>query len=301
MSHPFSIVEVLIDAADAEEAMGTKFKFWFKHLEKGYYLFKQARPNTGEDWAEKLAAEFAELLGLPHAEYELAIWNGKPGVISPLMVPNSTLIHGNDILAGLNSDYPRDQDYGVSQHTLEIVLNAIADSRVKLPLNWEAPAGITTAVDTFVGYLLLDAWIGNGDRHHENWGFIETLDQSVHLAPSYDHASSLGRELLDSKRQEYIENKSVKGYVGRARSAFYQQPEDRKPLPTIEAFSTVAKRYPHAASIWLEQLANLSFVQIKQLLTCLPSHRFSPLALEFVWQILHINHSRLLSLREELS
>jgi hypothetical protein len=38
------------------------------------------------------------------------------------------------------------------------------------------PDGITTAIDTFVGYLLLDAWIGNGDRHHENWRFIATVD-----------------------------------------------------------------------------------------------------------------------------
>lgn len=229
MSDQFPIFNVPADAAEAEEAMGTKFKFWFQHPELGNCLFKQARSNTGEDWAEKIAAELAQLLGLPHAKYELATWNDRPGTISPAMIPeNGSLIHGNDILARLVSSYPRAQGYNVSQHTLDIVLQAIHDPVVNLPLDWIPLNGITTAIDTFVGYLLLDAWIGNGDRHHENWGFITAIDQSVHLSPTYDHASSLGRELLDSKRQERIHNNSVITYANRARSAFYAQAGDKK-------------------------------------------------------------------------
>ena len=52
-------------------------------------------------------------------------------------------------------------------------------------------------------YLLLDAVIGNVDRHHENWGILgKDVDGSVkgRLAPTFDHASSLGRELLDTGR-----------------------------------------------------------------------------------------------------
>ena len=48
-----------------DETMGTKSKFWFKHPELGRCLYKQIRPNTGEDWAEKIASELSELLGLP--------------------------------------------------------------------------------------------------------------------------------------------------------------------------------------------------------------------------------------------
>lgn len=65
MSNQFQIIEVPDDAAESEEAMGSKFKFWFKHQDLGKCLFKQVRPNTGEDWSEKVAAELAELLGLP--------------------------------------------------------------------------------------------------------------------------------------------------------------------------------------------------------------------------------------------
>ena len=51
-------------------------------------------------------------------------------------------------------------------------LNAIESSQVQLPPDWTVLEGIENARDLFIGYILLDALIGNGDRHHENWGFV---------------------------------------------------------------------------------------------------------------------------------
>ncbi|NEP46454.1 MAG: hypothetical protein F6K35_47560 [Okeania sp. SIO2H7] len=107
----------------------------------------------------------------------------------------------------------------MSQHTLDVFIGAIANSSVNLPLNWNPPQGIQNPVETFVGYLLLDAWIGNTDRHHENWGFI--VNKTVNLAPTFDHASSLGRELQDNKRWEKLNNKTVNSYAAKSRSGIY--------------------------------------------------------------------------------
>ncbi len=38
----------------SQETMGSKYKFWFEHEELGICLYKQARENLGEDWAEKV-------------------------------------------------------------------------------------------------------------------------------------------------------------------------------------------------------------------------------------------------------
>ena len=302
MSHPFRIIEVPEDAAEATEAMGTKFKFWFQHPELGSCLFKLARSNTGEDWSEKIAAELAQLLGLPHARYELATWKDKPGVVSPSFLPPETaLIHGNDILAGLVSSYPKTQVYSLSQHTIAIVLEALTRPGLQPPLDWTPPVGITEAISTFVGYLLLDAWIGNGDRHHENWGFIVQLPEGIpHLAPTYDHASCLGRELLNTKRQERLKRQTVQQYAKKSRSAFYQKQGDKKPMLTFDVFIAIAQRYPKSATLWLQQLGQIPLQKVKRLLERLPSKRISPDTIEFSNQMLCFNRRRLLSLRENL-
>ncbi|NJN31999.1 MAG: hypothetical protein HC824_17435 [Synechococcales cyanobacterium RM1_1_8] len=118
MDESFPIISVSPGAAESEEAMGTKFKFWYRDDALGDCLFKLCRENTGEDWSEKMAAELAELLGLPHARYELATWDDQRGVVSLQMLPSNTdLLHGNDILAAIASNYPRNQGYNLSQHT----------------------------------------------------------------------------------------------------------------------------------------------------------------------------------------
>jgi hypothetical protein len=293
----FPIIEVLLEAEDrTEEAMGTKEKFWFDHPELGTCLFKHSRDNTGEDWAEKIAAELCEALGLPHAKQELAVYQGSRGTVSPkMLLTGQDLIHGNDVLAGVVSSYPRMEMYKVSQHTLGTVLQAMVSLKVKLPLDWKPPLLIDRAVDTFVGYLLLDAWIGNGDRHHENWGLISTSDRTIHLAPTYDHASSLGRELSDEKRLERLQNKSIGAYLKKNYSAFYAQASDRKSLTTIAAFQSAAEIYPQAAKAWRTQLSAISSDWIEQLLCRVPENRMSSPAKEFAAQVLAFNKNRLLA------
>lgn len=303
MVDPFSIIQVPDDAAQAEEAMGSKFKFWYEDESLGQCLYKEARLNTGEDWAEKLAAELAELLRLPHANYEMALWRGRSGTVSLQLLPlNTDLIHGNDILSALIPGYPRSQGHNLSQHTWPFVLDAITRPEVKLLLQWDPLTSIMSAVSVFVGYLLLDAWIGNSDRHHENWGFIsQKSDRSVHLAPTYDHASCLGRELLDSAREERLRNRTVGHYyASKARSAFYEQAGDRKAVLTFELFCKIAQRYNQSAKLWLAQLARISEMEIRPLMERVPSSRITPVAMEFAYGMLEFNRGKLLLFGEGL-
>jgi hypothetical protein len=305
MSNEFPIIEVPEDAIQESEDMGTKPKFWFDHPELGQCLYKQARSNTGEDWSEKIAAELSQLIQLPHADYELATWKQTVGTISPSFVPrNSNLILGNDILVKRNLNYPKSEVYNVSQHTLELVLEVISQSSVKPPLSLSLSPMIQTAVETFLGYLLLDAWIGNTDRHHENWGFIQSpilpdsLQFTIHLAPTFDHASSLGRELQDSNRRKKLENNSINNYITKCRSGFYHQAGDKKAMFTLEAFKIVAQRYPQAASVWLEKLSLISSDETNQLFNQIPKSRISDIAVEFANNVLNLNQQRLLKVRE---
>lgn len=279
-----------------EETMGTRIKFWFDHPQLGRCLFKYIRPSTGEDWSEKIAFELCQLLNLPSARYELAeTADGGRGVIGVKFLANSeALVHGNEVLSGMISNYPASATYEAYQHTIGAVMEAIRKKSVGFPPSWTAPRSFTDARDLFVGYLLLDTWIGNGDRHHENWGFIrrQNFQPSIYLAPTYDHASCLGRELSDTQRQ----NKSVKSYVNRCKSAFYLNEEDRKPLKVLELFEYTLLQYPQAGQEWLSRLEQISEQQIDLILQAFPASRLSEAAANFAKKILLTNKERLFSL-----
>jgi hypothetical protein len=55
----FQILKVPAGARIRDEPMGTKEKFWCEYEDGARYLFKFSRPDTGEHWSEKLAAELA--------------------------------------------------------------------------------------------------------------------------------------------------------------------------------------------------------------------------------------------------
>src|SRR5436853_1744986 len=99
-------------AAEAVEPLGSKRKFWFTHDRKRM-LFKAEERGTGEDWAEKIAAELCRRIGLPHVEYEPAEeYDGnvyrQPGVVCPHCAPPPlSLILGNQLLVAHDPAYPR--------------------------------------------------------------------------------------------------------------------------------------------------------------------------------------------------
>jgi hypothetical protein len=306
MSNEFPIILVTQEAyrASSNETLGSKYKFWFHHEELGRCLYKQTRLNLGEDWAEKVASELCELMGLPHAVYELALtWEGNRGIVSPSFLPTGgTLVHGNELMGSIVPNYPTFGTYGISQHTIDLVMGIIGDELVDLPVNWIPPIGIEKAVDVFVGYLLLDAWIGNGDRHHENWGIIRkkitsTSEETEHLAPTYDHASCLGRDMNDSQRLQ----RSVEAYANKCFSAFYSSVEDKKTLKTFDVFQRLYLNYPLSANVWLLKLEAISKANIVDIFHRIGSNRISNTAANFAQNILEINRSRLLNLRKTVS
>jgi hypothetical protein len=302
VNHTFQTIEVPPNAPEETEDLGTKEKFWFQHADLRRFLFKKARPNTGEDWSEKIAAELCRLIGLPHAEYELATFEGQPGTISLSFIPEGgSLSLGNEILSQLISEYPQDKK-DPSQHTVLQVFDALKN--LDLPPDWTPPDGIKTSEELFLGYLLLDTWIGNTDRHHENWGAIR-LRELTYLAPTYDHASSLGRSLTDQERQRRLNTPdrgySVQAYVEKGQSCLYNEVTDRKPLKLYDAFCQAAKLYPNATHVWLDTLATISADNTLALLQRIPGERISLIGIEFAQQILEINQSRLLEFKSQLS
>ncbi len=310
MNNEYEIFMVPDDAPQRIEEMGTKLKFWYEDQKLGQCLYKQARENTGEDWSEKAACELCKLLDLPHANYELAIWSENRGVVSEHFdIENTTLIHGNEILFELIPEYPKTRKYRVAKHTVTNITRILKRIRPETPFRKRLPDGIKTPLDVFIGYLLLDAWIGNTDRHHENWGFLflpgqPGLSGNFYLAPTFDHASSLGREISDKQRKNRLTTQdkgySINSYIEKCDSALYDKEEDQKPLTTLDAFSLAASCSPNGAKAWIEQLNKISTEQIKDVFQQFPDGWITEPTIEFALKILKVNRTRLLSLQGQL-
>ena len=314
MSEDFQIIEVAEDAPHAFEQMGTKPKFWYLRNEV-YFLFKEGRPGTGEDWAEKVAEQLAALLQMPHAEYELAVFRNKRGTISQsFLPPDANFSPGNQLLGLLEPSYPRGPGrYRRSQHTLGKVTSVIDLCHenapfVHLPVGFTGLEGVASAIGVFVGYLMFDCWICNTDRHDENWGWVLVPSPPnalrAHLVPTFDHASSLGSHERDDEKSDRLTTKdrgrSVMKYVEKARSAIYLKESDRKPLTTLEAFRLACADNPTAGKAWLRKLSDVSLEAVYNVLSRVPRERMTPKSVEFAAKILELNRTRLLQLQEHL-
>ncbi|WP_051023811.1 HipA domain-containing protein [Thiorhodovibrio frisius] len=146
----------------------------------------------------------------------------------------------------------------------------------------------------------MDAWIANQDRHHENWGLINH-EKRIYLAPTFDHAASMGQNETDATREKRLTTRDhgrhIRHYVTKARSAIYDQRTSKKPLTTLALFELAAHKSPRAGATWLKRLAQVREESVQSIFDELSPKDASPLAKEFAQTLLSLNQMRLLELR----
>lgn len=318
----FQIIDISGWTKLTPEQMGTKPKFWCLDPEGEECLFKESRSHSGEHWSEKLAAEIAEELGLPHAKIELAVCCGKSGTLSRNFMENpmsSSLEHGNQLLFRHDPNYPKDgPNFGAAAHTFSRIFSVLDEQHVGLPSTFRGqPECVRSAGEVFVGYLLLDALINNTDRHHENWAIIvsQSADHTrrAELAPTFDHASSLGRELTDDRRAyrmnaEAMRNDKLKparrdqtiaGYLSKndGRSRIYASEQDTKALHPMQVFEQARQRFPLAGDAWIDCLSAIPFERFEEQHQQVPLEIMSQIARDFSLRLLELSRAALVSRR----
>jgi len=303
---PYQIITVAPNQFADIEQLGSKDKFWF-WLDDQKWLFKEARviPSpqgdvpTGEDWAEKIAAEIAQLLGVSAARVELAEAGGRRGSASlNFTSPVQQLMHGNEIMAGFLEGYDPEVRFKQTSHT---VANIIAAIRRMFPRANEHHV----VLRQLASYMVLDALIGNTDRHHENWGLLwqvlvnidevseaARLDKQYDVAPSFDHASSLGRELLDSRREELLKQGRVDAYVRKGKGGIYLG-VGKKGANPLELVESVAVEYSSFFRPVLDTLRSVPLDEITGLLDCLPEDRATSTTRMFAKEMLRVAYEGL--------
>lgn len=100
-----AIEQGLIQYNEAEVHGARKNKFWFNNYT---WMYKEVDNdyNTYEEYAEIICYELSKLLSIRSAEYDLASFNGKKGVITRSVInDNEKLIHGTELLNEVYEDY----------------------------------------------------------------------------------------------------------------------------------------------------------------------------------------------------
>lgn len=271
-----------------EEQLGSKDKFWaLIGDETQPWLFKYARDSTGEHWSEKLGAELAGLVGVPSARVELAEADGSPGCLVESIVPHrwdpirheqipqGELTHGNEVLAGYLECYDKDSQRVQSAHMYGNIESAIGKA---VPPDQYLPV-----MRAFAGLIVLDAVIGNTDRHHENWALLrESMPHgSIGLAPSYDHASSLGRELTDERRLQILQTKALPAYVHRAHGAIFGEATAGHPESPLELVRWGLNKHSDVFRPWVARAGRVVSQDVEDLLAKMPDTVMSWSAKEF--------------------
>ena len=263
----YSIIEVKPEWVLDPENMGSKEKFWYREPEvepRIDFLFKYPRPGSGEHWSEKIAAEVARCLDISHAKVELAVFEDIRGSVTESFTGNLwDLFHGNQLLEQVVQDYDPEKRRHQSNHTLDNIWQTLERVFVE-------PDDVRNAKLEFAEYLILDAVIGNTDRHHENWGLLDDGCQKK-LAPSFDHASSLGRDILDDARYRRLQENRVGHYVERGRGGIYWSADDRNGPSPLELLRRAVRVYPDYFRPGLLKLEMLTENNILEIVNRIPA------------------------------
>jgi len=263
-----------------EEYLGTKPKQWLRSPTGELWLWKESTIHhdlrrgsfrKGDDWSEVAACRVGQRLGLPVAAVGLATRGDRFGIVSRRVFEGETetLVHGNELLdeIGVNSADPHDR----TGYTVAAVARALDGAQPPVRSD-----DLPTAFDWFAGYLLLDALIGNTDRHQDNWATIRGPG-GQRLSPSFDHASCLGFQISDEERLERLVgggNRTVPRYAAGARTKF-----EGRPSPLDAALMALVLAGEKARRHWTEALTRSP--GLEELVNELPEDRMSANAKRF--------------------
>ena len=198
--------------------------------------------------------------------------------------------HPNQILKASVPGSNPEKKFGQADHTLDNALTALDG-------NFTLDTAKHKAKSYFAEYLVLDAVIGNTDRHHENWGMLRQrhdLEWLQFLAPSFDHASSLGRELVDDRRASLLKRDRIGDYVEMGRGAIYWSSEDDRGPSPLELVRRATGAYPDLLRPALRKVDRLEN-EVDNLFRRMPNPNgwISPLAKEFAAAMIHYSIDQL--------
>ena len=309
---------------ETSEFRGSRTKFWVRVPgQHKPWLLKLPRPRTGEHWAEKIVAEVGHLIGVPCANVELVRpeWplpfaqlptNLQPPAAHPFGTicesffaehdaANSAeeehhhYYHGSEVLQVVFEGYNATLKFNQREHNIKHIVTAMANlmgvqSYNPMPF-WDEELKILAS------YALLDGIVGNTDRHHENW-MVDVIyscgDMRIEMLPSFDHASSLGRELTDNRRNDILSTDGMLNYIRRGRGGVFVNSRGSRALPPLRLAQLLCRWVPQFTKEACERIAGTPEVGFEAVVARMPAEFMSRTAKRFAVELMLTSRSELL-------
>lgn len=224
-----------------------------------YYLFKHSTDWSPEQyWIEIMSYRLGSAIGIPvppafvafdadnNTSGALIEWfYGKPNTGVQRFIP------GGDFMQRLIDDYDRKRGKKHNFETLLILCKALERSG-DLKGDWLA---------YWAKALTFDALIGNADRHHDNWGVIQTISDpdsnikgSVEFSPVFDNGSSMGFEIRSENLASFSENERMSKYVSKGFHHLKWAKNDTKKALHGEMLLNLVNKFPDSLQYIRETL-----------------------------------------------
>lgn len=285
----------------ADEPAGQEEKKWIVEPKTGLkWLFKPPTEKNGfrqgEDWTEKVSSELAELIGVPCAQVQLADLSGRVGSISRNLRPQRWEMQaGSLLLSEGNPNYqPGSMNVkGRPGHSLTRIKQLL--DGMGAPPGCEYPSEFG-AFDVFAGFMVLDGWIANRDRHDENWSILlppPGLSSPRLLCASYDQAGGLGYNVREEVCVTRLrQNDGVLSWCLRGTAYRFEHDPAVGAITLVDhAIKALELVSADTRSFWMERLMSVTQDTATELLARVPN--LSDHCRSFASEILRINQRRM--------
>ncbi len=148
---------------------GTRSKKYVQGPDGKYYYFKMSlkKPEYEyffEFWNEVISAKLGQTLGFNMLQYDIAIYGNDMGCISESMIlpDGEELVEGGKYMQAYENRFAPDVKNARRLYSFQLIERTLDEFKPDY-------------IQDFVELIIFDAIIGNGDRHQENWAFINEL------------------------------------------------------------------------------------------------------------------------------
>lgn len=269
-----------------DPATGSRPDLWlFKPAKAGRAKLKgggERRFRKHDDVSELVVHRLAVEIGIPTAEVRLVVRDGIPGSISRDVRPREWELQSGDTMLsefeGYLSCAGDERPKNRSGHSLDNIWRLLSGIR--------GPDGTGEAAAVFAGFLVLDAWVANTDRHAINWAVLlePTRAQPNRLAPSFDHGTAFGSGIPD----EQLTDQDLLKYCHRGRAGRF---ENGHGTTLVELALDSVSRAGEDGLRWIEALRVVEPERVRAVVDVVPG--MSDARRRFTLEVLAENRRRL--------